>query len=32
VIQDGDLVNVLMRTADQAEVEAVLERGPVGED
>jgi trk system potassium uptake protein TrkA len=32
VIQDGDLVNVMMRTADQGRVEAVLERGPVGED
>jgi len=32
VIQDGDLVNVMMRTADQARIEAVLERGPVGED
>jgi trk system potassium uptake protein TrkA len=32
VIQDGDLVNAMMRTADQARIEAVLERGPVGED
>ncbi len=32
VIQDGDLVNVVMRAADQSKIEEILERGPVGEE